>query len=229
MSSDHKALPPIVSSAEWQSALNDFIEKEKALTRAKDALNAERRRLPMRRVKKDYLFESAKGKVSLLDLFEGRSQLIVYHFMFGPDWEAGCPGCSWVTDAMTHPAHFHARDTTLVLISRAPLNKLEHYRKRMQWNKPIPWYSSLDSDFNYDFGATDDNGEQHGVSVFLRDGDSIYQTYHVGERGVEHLGSHWTYLDLTPYGRQEEWEDSPEGWPQTPTYEWQKRHDEYNT
>ena len=227
MSTNNKPLPPVVPSEDWQARINEFVEKEKALTRAQDALNAERRRLPMRKVEKDYVFQSDKGKVSLLDLFEGRSQLIVYHFMFGPDWEAGCPGCSWVTDAMTHPAHFHARNTTFVLISRAPLEKLERYRKRMEWNKPIPWYSSLNSDFNYDFGATTDDGEQHGVSVFLRDGDDIYQTYHTGARGVEYLGSHWTYLDLTPYGRQEEWEDSPQGWPQTPTYEWQKRHDEY--
>lgn len=202
-----KAKPPVVSSEEWQSAIDSFIEKEKELTRAKDALNAERRRLSMRKVDKDYKFQSDQGELSLLEMFEGRKQLIVYHFMFGPDWEAGCSGCSWVTDAMTHPAHFHARDTSFVLISRAPLEKLQQYRKRMQWNKPIPWYSSLDSDFNYDFGATDDNGEQHGVSVFLRDGNDIYQTYHVGARGVEHLGSHWTYLDLTPYGRQEAWED----------------------
>jgi predicted dithiol-disulfide oxidoreductase (DUF899 family) len=228
MSKENPPLPKVVSSQDWQSAVDNFIEKEKELTRAKDALNAERRRLPMRKVEKNYTFQSDSGELSLLDMFEGRHQLIVYHFMFGPDWNAGCSGCSWVADAMTHPAHFHARDTSFVMISRAPLKKLQQYKKRMQWNKPIPWYSSLDSDFNYDFGATTDNGEQHGVSVFLRDGDDIYQTYHVGARGVEHLGSHWTYLDLTPYGRQEAWEDSPKGWPQTPTYEWQKRHDEYD-
>lgn len=227
MSTQNKALPKIVSPKEWQSALNELLVKEKELTRAHDALNAQRRRLPMRKVEKDYEFQSDSGKVSLLDLFEDRKQLIVYHFMFGPDWEAGCPGCSWVADGMTHPAHLHARDTTFVMISRAPLEKLKQYRKRMEWNKPIPWYSSLDSDFNQDFGATVDDQEIHGVSVFLRDGDDIYQSYHTGARGAEHLGSHWTYLDLTPYGRQEEWEDSPEGWPQTPTYEWQKRHDEY--
>lgn len=227
MSKENKPLPPIVSSEDWQSTIDDFIEQEKELTRARDALNAKRRRLPMRKVEKDYRFQSEDGEISLLDMFEGRSQLIVYHFMFGPDWKAGCEGCSWVADAMTHPAHFHARDTSFVMLSRAPLEKLQQYRKRMEWNKPIPWHSSLDSDFNYDFGATTDNGEQHGVSVFLRDGDDIYQTYHVGARGAEHLGSHWTYLDLTPYGRQETWEDSPQGWPQTPTYEWQKRHDEY--
>ncbi|WP_223671042.1 DUF899 domain-containing protein [Kangiella shandongensis] len=227
MPTEKKPLPEVVSPEEWQSAVDTFVEKEKELTRARDALNAQRRRLPMRKVDKDYRFQSDKGELSLLDLFEGRKQLIVYHFMFGPDWDAGCPGYSWVTDAMTHPAHFHARDTSFVLISRAPLEKLQQYRKRMEWNTPIPWYSSLDSDFNYDFGATVNDQEIHGVSIFLRDGDDIYQTYHTGARGVEYLGSHWTYLDLTPYGRQEAWEDSPEGWPQTPTYEWQKRHDEY--
>lgn len=225
--STEKPLPKVVSPDEWQAAIDTFIEKEKELTRAHDALNAKRRRLPVRKVEKHYEFQSDQGKVSLLDMFEGRRQLIVYHFMFGPDWEAGCPGCSWVADGMTHPAHLHARDTSFVMISRAPLEKLKQYRKRMEWNKPIPWYSSLDSNFNQDFGATVDDQEIHGVSVFLRDGDDIYQSYHTGARGAEHLGSHWTYLDLTPYGRQEEWEDSPEGWPQTPTYEWQKRHDEY--
>ncbi|GAA4360948.1 DUF899 domain-containing protein [Kangiella marina] len=227
MVNDAPKLPPLVSREEWQSQVDALIEEEKALTRARDQLNAKRRRLPMHKVDKSYEFDSSQGKVSLLDLFEGRKQLIVYHFMFGPDWEAGCPGCSWVTDAMTHPAHFHARNTSFVLISRAPLDKLHQYQKRMEWNKPIPWYSSLGSDFNYDFGATTDDGEQHGVSVFIRDGNDIYQSFHIGDRGVEYLGSHWSYLDLTPYGRQEAWEDSPDGWPQTPTYEWQKRHDEY--
>ncbi|GAA0209112.1 DUF899 domain-containing protein [Kangiella japonica] len=227
MTSPKNALPPIVSSDEWQSRLDDFLQKEKEQTRAQDKLNAQRRRLPIRKIDKTYELQSPQGKVSLLDMFENRKQLIIYHFMFAPDWEAGCPGCSWVTDAMTHPAHFHARNTSFALVSRAPLDKLQQYRERMDWNTAIPWYSSLNSDFNYDFGATDEDGEQHGVSVFIRDGDSIYQSYHTGARGVEYLGSHWSYLDLTPYGRQEEWEDSPDGWPQTPTYQWQKRHDEY--
>lgn len=227
MSSNKNALPTVVSSDEWQSRLDDFLTKEKEHTRAQDKLNAQRRRLPIRKIDKTYELQSTQGMVSLLDMFENRKQLIIYHFMFAPDWVAGCPGCSWVTDAMTHPAHFHARNTSFALVSRAPLDKLQQYRERMGWSTAIPWYSSLNSDFNYDFGATDDDGEQHGVSVFIRDGDSIYQSYHTGARGVEYLGSHWSYLDLTPYGRQEEWEDSPDGWPQTPTYEWQKRHDEY--
>jgi predicted dithiol-disulfide oxidoreductase (DUF899 family) len=163
--------------------------------------------------------------VNLLDLFEGRRQLIVYHFMFAPDWEAGCVGCSWLVDAMSHPAHLHARDTSLVLISRAPLEKLERYKVRMGWD--LPWVSSFGSDFNFDFGITTDEDERHGVSVFLRDGADVYRAYFTGARGGEYLGSHWTYLDLTPFGRQEIWEASPDGWPQTEPYTWLRRHDEY--
>ncbi|MBP58290.1 MULTISPECIES: DUF899 domain-containing protein [Idiomarina] len=226
MTKTSQSLPKVVSEKEWQAALDKLLEKEKELTRARDALGAERRRLPMVKVEKNYKFRGDKGTTSLLELFEGRRQLIVYHFMFGPDWKAGCDGCSWVADAMTHPAHLHARDTSLVMVSRAPVEKLNHYKSRMGWT--IPWYSSLESDFNYDFGATTDNGERHGASVFLRDGNDIYRTYFTGARGVEYLGSHWTYLDLTPLGRQETWEDSPEGWPQTAPYEWNRRHDEYD-
>ncbi|WP_197038272.1 DUF899 domain-containing protein [Billgrantia saliphila] len=227
------ALPPIVSQAEWQAALESQIAREKAHTRERDRLNAARRRLPMVEVRPDYVFEGPKGPVTLVDLFEGRRQLIVYHFMFGPDWEAGCDGCSWVVDAMTHPAHLHARDTTLALVSRAPREKLERYRQRMGWQHPT-WYSSQGSDFNRDMGATTccdapdaDRGERHGISVFLHDGERVFRTYATGKRGVEYLGSLWTYLDLTPYGRQESWEDSPQGWPQTPPYVWNRRHDEY--
>ncbi|MBW6390700.1 DUF899 domain-containing protein [Billgrantia antri] len=228
------ALPPIVSEEAWRSALDEQIAREKAHTRERDMLNAARRRLPMVEVRADYLFDGPQGAASLLDLFEGRRQLIVYHFMFGPDWEAGCDGCSWVVDAMTHPAHLHARDTTLVLVSRAPREKLVRYQARMEWQYPT-WYSSLGSDFNRDMGVTScschapdtDRGERHGISVFLRDGERVFRTYFSGKRGVEYLGSLWTYLDLTPYGRQESWEDSPPGWPQTPPYVWNRRHDEY--
>lgn len=220
-----RALPTAVSLAEWRDALGALTAKEKALTRQKDALAAERRRLPMVKIDVDYQFQGRDRRASLLELFDGRSQLIVYHFMFGPDADEGCPGCSWLTDAMTHPAHLHARDTTLVLVSRAPIEKLERYRARMGWD--LPWYSSLDAAFNMDMGVTVDGEEWHGLSVFLRDGDDVYRTYFTGDRGIEHLGSHWTYLDLTPYGRQETWEDSPSGWPQTETYEWPRRHDEY--
>lgn len=219
-----EAQPKIVSHEEWQSAIEKLREKEKELTRAHDALNAMRRRLPMVKIEKSYEFHGEDGNVSLLDLFEDRKQLIVYHFMFAPDADAGCPGCSWVTDAMSHPAHLHARDTSIVLISRAPLEKLLAYKKRMGWD--LPWVSSFGSDFNYDFNATNDEGENHVASVFLRDGDQIYRTYYTDQRGVELLGSHWTWLDLTPFGRQEPWEDSPDGWPKGDMY-WDRRHDEY--
>lgn len=219
-------LPEIVTPETWKAALDQLRIKEKALTRAQDALNAERRRLPMVRIDKDYAFNGETGAASLLDLFQGRRQLIVYHFMFAPQWSQGCPGCSWVVEAMPHPAHLNARNTSLVLVSRAPLEKLEGYKQRMGWD--LPWYSSQGSDFNVDFGVTTDKGEKHGVSILLRDGDNIYRTYFTGDRGVEHLGSHWTYLDLTPWGRQESWEDSPQGWPQTEPYSWLRRHDEYD-
>jgi predicted dithiol-disulfide oxidoreductase (DUF899 family) len=226
-----KALPRIVSLAEWQAAHEKLLVKEKAATRARDALAAERRRLPMVQIEKDYIFEGQKGKVSLLDLFEGRRQLIVYHFMFAPGvegWpEAGCPGCSLVVDQIGHLAHLHARDTSFALVSRAPLANIERYKKRMGWT--VPWFSSHGSDFNVDFGVTTDEGECFGLSVFLRDGNRTFRTYFTSGRGVEALGSVWTFLDLTPLGRQEEWEDSPAGWPQTPPYDWWRRHDEYGT
>lgn len=221
-----KPLPEIVSQQDWQTAMDRFLEREKEHTRARDALNAERRRLPMVKVEKRYTLQGVDGDRSLLELFDGRCQLIVYHFMFAPDWEAGCDGCSWVADAMTHPAHLRARDTSLVMVSRAPIDKLERYRKRMGWI--VPWYSSFESDFNVDFGATTDRGEVHGASVFLRDDKDIYRTYYTGARGVEYLGTQWSYLDLTPYGRQESWEDSPPGWPLSEPYTWNRRHDEYD-
>jgi predicted dithiol-disulfide oxidoreductase (DUF899 family) len=225
--------PPAVSPAEWQRELDELRVKEKEATRSRDALAAERRRLPMVRVDKDYIFEGPDGKASLLDLFEGRRQLIVYHFMFGPNQDEGCDGCSLVVDQIGHLAHLHARDTSFALVSRAPLAKIEPYRKRMGWT--VPWYSSFDSDFNVDFGLSPEtpqagvyqDGETFGLSVFLRDGDEVFRSYFTNRRGVEALGSVWTFLDLTPLGRQEEWEDSPEGYPQTKPYEWWRRHDEY--
>lgn len=218
-------LPRIVSREEWLASHKNFLAKEKEFTRMHDALNAERRRLPMVKIEKEYSFEGPNGKASLLDLFEGRHQLIIYHFMFGPAWEEGCDGCSMMVDNMGHPAHLNARDTSRVLVSRAPLEKLERFKRRMGWT--IPWYSSFGSDFNYDFGVTTDEGETSGLSVFLRDGADIFQTYFTTGRGVEYLGSNWSYLDLTPFGRQETWEDSPEGRPQTPPYEWWRHHDKY--
>jgi predicted dithiol-disulfide oxidoreductase (DUF899 family) len=223
------ALPRVVPLAEWQAAHDTLLKKEKAATRARDALAAERRRQPMVEIEKDYVFDSPTGKVSLLDLFDGRRQLILYHFMFAPGvdgWpEAGCPGCSFFVDQIGHLAHLHARDTSFALVSRAPLANIQRYKKRMGWT--LPWVSSHGSDFNTDFGVTTDRGETFGLSVFLRDGKRVFRTYFTSGRGVEALGSVWTFLDLTPLGRQEDWEDSPEGWPQTPPYEWWRRHDEY--
>jgi predicted dithiol-disulfide oxidoreductase (DUF899 family) len=226
-------LPPVVPSTEWQAAHDAFRAKEKEATRARDALAAERRRLPRALIEKDYAFDGRDGKVGLLDLFEGRTQLLLYHFMFGPNQEAGCNGCSMFVDQIGHLAHLQARDASFALVSRAPIAKIEAYRKRMGWT--IPWYSSFESDFNVDFGVGPEtpqedvyqDGENFGLSVFLRDGDKVYRTYFTTSRGVEALGSVWTFLDLTPLGRQEEWEDSPDGYPQTRPYEWWRRHDEY--
>jgi len=227
--SKNKALPKVVSRAEWKRARAKLMTKEKAETRRRDALAAERRRLPMVRIEKDYVFEGRKGKVRLADLFEGRRQLVLYHFMFAPHvngWpSAGCPGCSMVADQICHLAHLHARNTSFVFVSRAPLARLQAYRKRMGWS--IPWYSSGGSDFNQDFGVTTREGETFGLSIFLRDGKEIFHTYFTAGRGVETLGPVWTFLDLTPLGRQENWEESPAGYPQTEPYQWWRRHDEY--
>ena len=224
-----KALPKIVSPAEWQAAHEQLLAKEKAATRASDALAAERRRQPMVEIEKKYVFEGPDGKTRLVDLFEGRRQLMLYHFMFAPTvdgWpDAGCPGCSFFVDQVGHLSHIHARNTSFVLVSRAPLKNIRRYQKRMGWT--IPWLSSAGSDFNDDFGLTTERGETFGLSVFLRDGQRVYRTYFTTRRGVEALGSAWTFLDRTPLGRQETWEDSPDGWPQTPPYEWWRRHDEY--
>lgn len=222
-------LPPVVSQQEWQLAQERMLAMEKQATRARDALAAERRRQPMVRIDKDYVFEGRNGTARLVDLFDGRRQLLVYHFMFAPDvhgWpDAGCPGCSLFVDYQCHPAHLHARDTSFVLVSRAPLANIERYRQRMGWDRS--WYSSDGNDFNRDMGATNDQGEVPGLSVFLRDGDEVFRTYFVTARGLEPVGTVWTLLDLTPYGRQETWEASPTGWPQTEPYQWWRRHDEY--
>jgi predicted dithiol-disulfide oxidoreductase (DUF899 family) len=226
-------LPPIVSPEEWQTALDALRIKEKDATHARDALAAERRRLPRVHVEKDYVFDGPVGKAHLLDLFESRRQLLLYHFMFGPNQDAGCGGCSMFVDQVGHLAHVHARDTSFALVSRAPTARIEAYRKRMGWT--IPWYSSFESDFNVDFGVgperpqegTYQDGESFGLSVFIRDGDDVFRTYFTTQRGVEALGSVWTFLDLTPLGRQEAWEDSPAEYPQTKPYEWWRRHDEY--
>jgi len=226
-------LPPVVSHEEWQAALDGVRAKEKEHTRARDALAAERRRLPRVRIDKKYVLDGPDRKAALLDLFESRRQLILYHFMFGPNQDAGCDGCSMFTDQVGHLAHLHARDTSFALVSRAPIEKIEAYRKRMGWT--IPWFSWFGGDFGVDFGTSPaeprvgayQDGEGFGLSVFIREGDEVFRTYFTTSRGVEALGSVWTFLDLTPLGRQEEWEDSPEGYPQTKPYEWWRRHDEY--
>jgi predicted dithiol-disulfide oxidoreductase (DUF899 family) len=226
--------PRVVPAQEWEAAREALLAEEKAQMRAADALAAERRRLPMVEIEKEYVLEGPAGKASLLDLFEGRPQLIVYHFMFGPGSDAGCDGCSMFVDNLGHLAHLRARDTSFALVSRAPLPKLEAFERRMRWE--APWYSSFESDFNVDFGVGPEEpqpdrhqeGESFGLSVFLRDGERIFRTYFTDRRGVESLSSNWALLDLTPLGRQEEWEESPPGRPQSPPYGWWRLHDEYD-
>ena len=230
------AHPPIVSHDEWQDARQELLVREKEITRARDALSAARRRLPMVAVEKDYTFVGPDGEVRLPDLFEGCRQLIVYHFMFDPRWEVGCSGCTGYVDALGDLSALRDRDTTFALVSRAPLAKLEAYKARRGWR--WPWYSSYGSDFNYDFHVTFDESvapieynfrgvaipvdeqpaEGHGLSVFFRLDDAVFHTYSAYARGVEGLSNAYSLLDVTPYGRQEDWEDSPPGWPQRPTY-----------
>jgi len=218
--------PPIVSSQEWEAARQQLLVKEKELTRARDALAAERRRMPWLAVEKNYQFDGPKGKASLLDLFEGRHQLILYRAFFEPGvkgWpEHACVGCSMVADQVAHVAHLNTRDTTLAFASRAPQNDIERVKARMGWE--MPWYTITD-DFDKDFGVD----EWHGTNAFIRDGDSVFRTYFINNRGDEQMGNTWNYLDITALGRQENWEDSPQGYPQTPTYEWWIWHDEPNT
>ncbi len=224
-------MPPIVSPEEWAAAREKLLVKEKAHTRARDALAAERRRMPWMAVEKEYTFEGPKGAASLADLFEGRRQLIVYRAFYAPDVttyaeggaypERACVGCSMVADQVAHPAHLNARDTTLVFVSRAPQDEIEGLKERMGWEF-IPWYTVTD-DFDADFGV----GEWHGTNAFIREGDRIFRTYFIDSRGDEAMGSTWSYLDITALGRQEEWEDSPEGYPQTAPYSWWNYHDAY--
>jgi predicted dithiol-disulfide oxidoreductase (DUF899 family) len=222
-------LQQVVSPAEWKAAHEALQVKEKQATRARDALAAERRRQPVVEITKHYAFQGLDGAASLRDLFEGRRQLILYHFMFAPGVEgwpsAGCPGCSMFVDQVGELAHFQARDTSFALVSLAPLEQIDTYRRRMKWS--IPWFSSSGSDFNRDFGLSTDSGETFGLSVFISDGACVYRSYFTSGRGVEALGSVWTFLDLTPLGRQEDWEDSPEGSPRSARYQWWRRHDEY--
>jgi predicted dithiol-disulfide oxidoreductase (DUF899 family) len=217
--------PPIVSSEAWEAARQELLVKEKALTRARDALAAERRRMPWMAVEKAYEFDGPGGKAGLVDLFDGRRQLIVYRAFFEPGvfgWpDHACRGCSMVADQVAHLAHLNARDTTLVFVSRAPQADIARLKARMGWEM-IPWYTITDS-FDADFGVD----EWHGHNVFIQGGERVFRTYFINNRGDEALGSTWSYLDITPLGRQEVWEDSPEGYPQTPTYKWWNWHDNY--
>ncbi|MDX6630198.1 MAG: hypothetical protein QOH00_2444 [Gaiellales bacterium] len=234
------SLPDVTSRDEWLAARKQLLTREKELTRARDALNADRRRLPMVAMDKPYAFEGPKGPASLLELFEGRRQLFLQHFMFDPSWEDGCPSCSAEADELSQGtlAHLHIRDTTFASVSRAPLARLEAYRARKGWT--FPWYSSYGSDFNYDFHATIDESvaaleinyrtraeleevapdlwaltaeqpfEMPGMSCFLRDGDTVFHTNSTYARGTEFLAGAYTFLDLTALGRQEDWEE-PKG------------------
>jgi predicted dithiol-disulfide oxidoreductase (DUF899 family) len=225
------AFPEIVTREEWLEARKQLLAREKQATRERDALNADRRRLPMVAIEKEYVFEGPQGRVALADLFGDSRQLIVQHVMFGPDWDAACPGCSSGIDEIADGmlAHLQSRDTTFVLVSRAPLDKLEKNRAVRGWT--IPWYSSHGSDFNYDFHATLDRDRQQlvynyredpdmvaddpsvevpGLSCFLRDGDQVFHTYSTWARGTDTTGSAYSLLDLTALGRQEDWEE-PKG------------------
>jgi predicted dithiol-disulfide oxidoreductase (DUF899 family) len=219
--------PPIVSRAEWDAAYERMREKEKAVMRIRDALAAERRRMPWLAVEKDYAFEGPNGRMSLLDLFDGRRQLIVYRAFMEPGvgrWpERGCIGCSMVADQVAHPAHLNARDTSLAFVSRGSQADLARLKARMGWEH-IPWFTLTD-DFDADFGVD----EWHGTNAFIHVGARIFRTYFVNGRGDEQMGNSWNYLDITALGRQEEWEDSPEGYPQTPPYRWWVWHDDLAT
>jgi predicted dithiol-disulfide oxidoreductase (DUF899 family) len=219
-------MPTIVSPQEWKAAREELLVEEKKLTRARDALAAKRRRMPRMAVEKDYRFEGPNGPASLLDLFDERRQLVVYRFFYDPGMdgypERGCGGCSFLADQVAHLAHLNARDTTLAFASRAPQPEIKGLKERMGWEQ-IPWYTITDG-FDADFGV----GEWHGTNAFFRDDDNrIFRTYFIDSRGDEAMGSTWSYLDITALGRQEEWEDSPEGYPQTPPYQWWNFHDEY--
>jgi predicted dithiol-disulfide oxidoreductase (DUF899 family) len=234
--------PPIVSRDQWLAERMKLLAHEKDLTKQYDRVNAERRRLPMVKIEKDYVFDGPDGKQNLKDLFDGRRQLIVYHFMFDPEWDKGCPGCTGWVNALGDLSLLDKRDTTFAVVSRAPLTKLEAYKAERGWT--LPWFSSFGSDFNYDFHVTldpkvapaEDNyrnqaemdakkghpvvmeGEHHGLSVFFRLDEDIYHTYSVYARGCELLTNTSSLLDTTPYGRQQDFEDSRPGWPQKPTY-----------
>jgi predicted dithiol-disulfide oxidoreductase (DUF899 family) len=233
------SLPKVVTREEWLQARRELLAKEKELTRRRDELSAERRRLPMVEVTKEYVFQGPDGEARLLDMFSGRRQLFVGHFMFDPGWEDGCPSCSAGADEVSTGLieHLNVRDSSLAYVSRAPIEKLERYKAKKGWT--IPWYSSYGSDFNYDFRVTLDESvapveynyrskteheragteyyvegeqpiERPGLSCFLRLDDRVFHTYSTYARGAEMLGGSYYWLDLTALGRQEDWEE-PKG------------------
>lgn len=231
MTINETAHPSIAPHDEWLANRLELLDEEKELTKIQDRLAAKRRRLPMERVEKEYRFQTPDGERTLRELFGDQVQLIVYHFMFDPAWDKGCPGCTSFVNALGDLSTLEERNTRFVLISRAPLPKLEAYKSEKGWN--VPWFSSFGSDFNYDYDVSLDEGspngqynyrptskpgEGHGLSVFFRVGDEVFHTYSTYARGVERLTDTYDLLDVTPYGRQEDWEDSPDGWPQNPTY-----------
>ena len=214
-------LPPIVDAEEWQHSHDELQIKEKEATRARDALAAERRRQPMTEFSSDHAFEGPDGMVKLPELFAGRRQLVLYHFWLPPGGDP-CSGCAMFTDQIGHLAHINARDTTLALVSTAPQPQIERLKRRMGWE--MPWYTTVGPEFQEACGTT----EYFALDVFLREGDRVFLTYATTGRGVEALGSVWTFLDLTPLGRQEQWEDTPPGRPQGPPYGWWRLHDSYD-
>jgi predicted dithiol-disulfide oxidoreductase (DUF899 family) len=242
--------PPIVTREQWLRARRELLAREKELSRHHDAISAARRALPMVEITEDYSFEGPDGRVGLLDLFEGRGQLLVYHFMLGPEAEVGCPACSFTMDYVGPLGHLHARDTSFAAVSRGDFATLRRYRERMGWT--FPWYSSLGSTFNYDFHVSLDaavapvtynykdqaeleradpswrdwSGEEHGVSAFLRRGDRVFHTYSAYARATEVLMGAYNWLDLTARGRQERWEPEPRRG-DDPSMSWLRRHDEY--
>jgi len=259
MNDSEIAYPNVVTREAWLAERLALLEQEKALTRQRDALNAARRRLPMVELDKPYAFTGPAGRVTLPQLFEGRRQLIVYHFMFDPDppppgragapWDEGCDGCSLMADNLPHLAHFHARDTSFVMVSRAPLEKITPFKTRMGWT--MPWYSSQGSDFNYDFHVTLDpaygsrewnyqdaeallaagkipavKGELPGVSVFLRQGERVFHSYSSYARGLDALVNTCNFLDLTPFGRGEGWDGMPDL--DGKGMAWLRHHDRYD-
>jgi predicted dithiol-disulfide oxidoreductase (DUF899 family) len=216
----------VVSKGDWKAARDELVEEEKAHMKARDRLIAKRRQLPVTEVDTDYRFIGPNGDTDLLGLFQGRRQLIIYRFFYAPDvenWPDGaCSGCSMFADTVAHPAHMAARDTTLVFVTAAPVDHIERLRKRMGWGH-IPFYSLPDGRFSKDFDVED----LFGLNVFIQKDGRVYRTFFLNGRGIEEIGSVFSFLDMTLLGRQEKWQDAPEGWPKGDPYIWWRLHDHY--